>query len=175
MGRAIERSELQLTINAVAREGSSAAAGRVLGIPESTVKHRLSQAKARGLVAEGSAGDPKVRIAQLEKDLKAATREQADTAVLKQLIGTAAMKLDTLELPAWTVKPSKDANAPGVPTLQLSDFHWGERVFPKQVNNVNDYSVSIARERLRYCIETAVHLCRILDRDMRYQIGRAHV
>jgi hypothetical protein len=36
------------------------------------------------------------------------------------------------------------------------------------VNNVNEYTVAIARERLRYCIETAVHLCRILDRDMRY-------
>lgn len=107
------------------------------------------------------------RIARLEKDLKAATREQADTKALKGLIGTNVLALDKLELPNWTVKACK-ADSPGVPTLQLSDMHWGEKVYPKQVNGVNHYDVATARERLRYCVETAIHLCRILDRDMRY-------
>ena len=168
--QAVPVRDLQIALDAIAREGTLVDASRALGIPESTLKHRQKLALAAGLKADPKAKpiDQRQRIAQLEKDLKAATRERADTAALKALIGTATMKLDTLELPAWAVKPSKDAHAPGVPTLQLSDFHWGERVFPKQVNNVNGYTVSIARERLKYCVETAIHLCRILDRDMRY-------
>jgi hypothetical protein len=160
--------DLQAAVDATAREGSAAAASRALGLAESTLKARLKDAARRGVTAKDKSPDLHKRIAQLEKDLKAASREQADTAAIKQLIGTAALGLDKLESPAWVVKPSKAANSPGVPTLLLSDFHWGERVFPKQVNNVNEYTVAIARDRLRYCIETAVHLCRILDRDMRY-------
>jgi len=165
--RTVPDAELQRTIDAVAREGGYAAAARALGIPENTTKNRAQQAKRRGLTAKDKSPDLHKRIAQLEKDLKAATREQADTAALKAIIGTAAMGLDKLNAPDWTIKP-RSLSCPGVPTLQLSDFHWGERVFPKQVNNVNQFSVAIARERLRSCVETAIHLCRILDRDMRY-------
>jgi hypothetical protein len=107
------------------------------------------------------------KIAALERELKQASREQADTQAIKECIGTAALGLDKLDLPAWVLKEGK-VSSPGVPTLQLSDFHWGERVFPKQVNNVNEFTVAIARDRLKYCVETAIHLCRILDRDMRY-------
>ncbi len=165
---AITDAELQRILDAVTVDGSAAATSRALGVPVTTIKGRVMQARRRGLKPKAVSQDLHRRIGQLEKDLKAATREQADTQALKQLIGTAAMKLDVLELPEWTIKPAKIAEAPGVPTLQLSDFHWGERVFPKQVNNVNEFTVAIARERLRYCVETAFHLCRILDREMRY-------
>lgn len=167
MAAKASEQELQAALDLTTREGSAAAAARVAGVAPSTMKQRVAEAKARGLTAKSAAPDLHKRIAQLEKDLKAATREQADTAALKRLIGTAALKLDELNAPAWTVKP-RGLSCPGVPTLQLSDFHWGERVFPKQVNNVNEYTVSIARDRLRYCVETAIHLCRILDRGMRY-------
>jgi hypothetical protein len=163
----VHDSELQAAVDALALTGNQAEAARKLGIPRASLQSRLATADRRGIKSNAKAADPRKRIEQLEKDLKAATKEQADTAALKALIGTASMKLDTLELPAWAVKASK-AGSPGVPTLQLSDFHWGERVFPKQVNNVNDFNVAIARQRLRYCVETAIHLCRILDRDMRY-------
>ena len=165
--RPVPEAELQTAVDAVAREGSIAAASRVLGMPEATLKHRLKAASLAGFKAKDRSPDLHKRIAQLEKDLKAASREQADTKAIKELIGTATMKLDQLELPEWAIKP-RAIKCPGVPTLQLSDFHWGERVFPKQVNHVNEYTVAIARERLRYCIETAINLCRILDRDMRY-------
>jgi len=99
--------------------------------------------------------------------LKAATKEQAGIQELKALIGTASLEADKLSPPDWVIKPGS-IKSPGVPTLELSDFHWGERVFAKQVNNVNSYTVAIARERLKFCVETAINLCRILDRDMRY-------
>ena len=167
MGIIMAAKELQDAIDAAAREGSSASAARVLCLPVNTFKARLAEAKRRGFKAKAVAPDLHKRISQLERDLKEATREQADTQALKALIGTAALKLDTLNAPAWLFK-QEAPEAPGVPTLQLSDFHWGERVFPKQVNNVNSFDIATARERLKYCIETAIHLCRILDRDMRY-------
>lgn len=159
--------ELQAAVDAERKYGGQSAAARALGISRETYIARLRTAAQRGIKAGAADSDPRRRIAQLEKDLKAATREQADTAALKHLIGSAALKLDTLNAPPWVIKPGS-IKSPGVPTLQLSDFHWGERVFPKQVNNVNEYTVSIARERLKFCVETAVQLCRILDRDMRY-------
>jgi transposase-like protein len=163
-------SQLQQAVDAVALHGSIVAAAKAMGLAATTLSGRLQTARRRGFVAQtkpSAALDPQRRIAQLEKDLRLATQEQADASALKQIIGTAALSLDKLEAPAWVLRPT-DADSPGVPTLQLSDFHWGERVFPKQVNNVNEFSLGVARERLRYCVETAVHLCRILDRGMRY-------
>ena len=161
-------AELQVTLDTIEREGGVTAAAHVLGLPETTVWNRASAAYRQGLKPKKSVStNLHKRIAQLEKDLKAASREQADTAAIKALIGTSALKLDALDVPDWAVK-AKSPDSPGVPTLQLSDFHWGERVFPKQVNNVNEFTVAIARDRLKYCVETAIHLCRILDRDMRY-------
>jgi hypothetical protein len=159
--------QLQAAVDLVAKCERKMEAAAKLGIPPQTLSNWLKIAQRLNLKAKAVTADPMRRIAQLEKDLKAATRERADTAALKALIGTAAQKLDKLDIPEWAIK-ARDPASPGVPTLQLSDFHWGERVFPKQVNNVNEFTVAIARERLRYCVETAVHLCRILDRDMRY-------
>jgi hypothetical protein len=165
----VSPNDLQRVVDFAAQHRTVTDAAVAYGIPRETFNARLREARRLGFKPnkEAVSKDTQTRIAQLEKDLKAATREQADTAALKQLIGTAALKLDTLDAPAWLLKAAR-VDSPGVPTLQLSDFHWGERVFPKQVNNVNEFTVAIARERLRYCVETAIHLCRILDRDMRY-------
>lgn len=161
---------LQTAVDAMRRYGTQVVAARHLGVPRATLQSRLNEAVTRGIKAdldiEAESG-LRTRVARLEKDLKAATKEQADTVALKQIIGTAAMKLDTFKAPAWMIKPAS-VLSPGVPTLQLSDFHWGERVYSKQVNNVNSYDVNTARERLKYCVETAIHLCRILDGKMRY-------
>jgi hypothetical protein len=162
-----DKSTLQRAVDAMALHRTRAAAAKALGMPVSTLFNYCEAGKRAGLKPTNVQPDLHLRIAQLEKDLKAATKEQADTKAIKEVIGTAALDLDKLNAPAWVVK-ADDPLSPGVPTLQLSDFHWGERVFPKQVNNVNDFTVAIARDRLKYCIETAIHLCRILDRDMRY-------
>lgn len=111
--------------------------------------------------------DPAVRIKQLEKELKKATEQSADAAALKEVIGTIGAHLDELIMPAWTsqiVKPS----SPGVPTLFLSDLHWGEVVFPRQIGGVNKFNMAIANARMKYTVETAIHLLRILDRKLDY-------
>jgi len=107
-------------------------------------------------------------IKQLKKELRAAQAESADAAAIKSYIGSAVIDAARLSLPQWVREPIRKASAPGVPLLFLSDLHWGERVFPGQINGVNRYNLDIARTRLHYTVETAIKLLRILDRDMRY-------
>lgn len=80
--------------------------------------------------------DPKTIIARLEAELKRATQESADADAIKALIGTAVQKLDAYTPPEWIESPL-DPSSPGVPTLFLSDLHWGEVVRASQIGGVN--------------------------------------
>lgn len=115
-----------------------------------------------------AAHDPQTIIARLESELKRASQESADAAAIRAIVGTAAASLETYSPPAWTVNEPRTAASPGVPTLFLSDLHWGEVVRASQVNGVNQYSLIHARQRLRVTIDTAIDLCRIIDGKMRY-------
>lgn len=114
------------------------------------------------------AHDPQTIIARLEAELRKANEQSADAVALKTAIGIAAGQVDQLKPPAWlTDAPLKPAS-PGVPTLFLSDLHWGEVVHPSQINGVNKFSLSIARERLRHTVQTAIQLLRIISSDLKY-------
>lgn len=112
--------------------------------------------------------DPEAVIARLERDLKAAQKQSANAAMIKEAIGVLDSNLSTLRPPRWTLPGSEKPSSPGVPTLFLSDLHWGEVVHPSQINHVNRYNLAIAHERLRYTVETAIKLCRILNAKMDY-------
>lgn len=115
-----------------------------------------------------AAHDPKTIIARLEGELKKAQAESADSAAIKQIIGVMDANLGQLAPPAWLSAPIAKPSSPGVPTLFLSDLHWGESVRSSQIGGVNSYSMSIARDRMAYTVETAIHLLRILDSGMDY-------
>lgn len=147
---------------AVAKYGTQAAAAKALGIPRTTLLHRLN-------MHETSTGEALTRRLRLmSTELKAAQRESADSAAIKQVIGALGEKVSELNPPRWIGSPLAKASSPGVPTLFLSDFHWGEVVHPSQINGVNRFNMTIARERLRYTVETAIQLCKIVDRGMDY-------
>lgn len=112
--------------------------------------------------------DPQTIISRLQSELKKAQQQSADAAAIKDVIGTYSAKLDELDPPAWVLAPAEKPSSLGAPTLFLSDFHWGEVVHPSQINKVNSFNLTIARERLRYTIETAIKLLRILDGDLSY-------
>lgn len=61
--------------------------------------------------------------------------------------------------PSWVLKSYAGDGLTGVPTLFLSDLHWGEVVDPKQIGGVNEYNLEIANERLKYTTEMAIDLC----------------
>lgn len=67
----------------------------------------------------------------------------------------------TQDAPAWTTKAPKGGKLiHGIPTLMLSDLHFGEVVFANQVNGVNSYSTETAKKRLTRVVHGAVKLLR---------------
>jgi hypothetical protein len=88
-----------------------------------------------------------------------------DDYVKAKILGLAS---SPVEPPKW-LNPSKVARSGlMVPTLMLSDLHWGETVYPTQVNGVNEYSIAIAQRRLRTAIERTVDLCKLHMVDPHY-------
>jgi hypothetical protein len=73
-----------------------------------------------------------------------------------------------VEPPKWLNPAKVTRSGLMVPTLMLSDLHWGETVYPTQVNGVNEYSIAIAQKRLRTAIERTVDLCKLHMVDPHY-------
>lgn len=157
-------------------DGNQRAAAEALGVSRGTIVDAVGKMRRKGVKVPipktGPAAERDVRTVQtikrLEKELKEARAVSADAAALKSILGTTRAKLDATPAPEWMVKPIKKASAPGVPTLFLSDLHWGEVVFPTQLGGVNQYNLEIAHKRMDYTIETAIHLLKILDSGMNY-------
>lgn len=141
--------------------GNISAAARLLNMPRQTLKNRLDAA-ARD--ANAPAPAPEVddrielrdKIRTLKAELASVNRETLDAKYVKEkIIGL----VDTpTNPPKWLVAPLKNKHAPGVPTLFASDWHHGERVFPKQVNGVNEYNMEIAHRRAKRLISGAIDL-----------------
>lgn len=112
--------------------------------------------------------DPATVIARLEGELRKANAESADSAAIKHLIGVLDMQLNQLDPPSWLAPKEGTAGAPGVPTLFLSDLHWGEVVHASQIGGVNSYNLAIARQRMANTMQTAISLLRILSPEMNY-------
>lgn len=169
MGQAASTADLQAAVDAFNQHETKAAAAKSLSISPTTLKDRLRLAKAAGLKATGRMAVSQAEtIKRLERELKEAHKESADAAAIKQIIGSLAQKSGETATPKWLEDKRDLHSAPGVPTLLLSDFHWGEKVYPNQIGGVNEYNTEIAHERLRNCINGAIHLLRILEPKMRY-------
>lgn len=112
--------------------------------------------------------DPKTVISNLTEEVKKAKASELTNDAVREFLGVAKLETQSLAIPAWVTKPKLTSDAPGVPTIELSDFHWGERVFRAQVGGVNEFNLAIADQRLKNVINTVPHLLRILDPEMRY-------
>lgn len=112
--------------------------------------------------------DPATVIANLSSELKTAKEAELTAAAVRDFLGTAKLETEKLDVPKWVYEPKASSEAPGVPNLLLSDFHWGERVFKSQVNGVNEFNLDIATQRLKNVVSTTGHLLKILDPKMRY-------
>lgn len=66
------------------------------------------------------------------------------------------MEGSRLEPPEWLTPKLKAGKRVAIPTLLLTDIHWGERVFPEQVGDVNAFDVAIAQRRTKRVFERAV-------------------
>ena len=170
--RSLPDHVIQETVDAVATYGSQVQAAKKMGISRSTLRHRLYEAKTKGIVSKktdiNSNSSLKNQIQRLETELRSSARESADAEVIKKIIGTMKSKVENFTPPKWLLNPIKKESSPGTPTLFLSDLHWGETVYPSQINGVNKYNVQISHDRMHRCIDTAIHLLKIVSPSMDY-------
>jgi len=165
--RKITPAEMQQAIDAIAAYGA-VGAERQLGVPHQTLAHRARAAKLAGLTPNTAHLDPaalskqeivglKDRVRDLETLLKDERRERlAEDRILEEILG---LSKAPIEPPAWAIRPPKKSSATGIPSLMLSDLHWGEVVLPSQIHNKNSYNVSIAKQRLRRVVEKTIDIC----------------
>lgn len=55
-------------------------------------------------------------------------------------------------------KPRKVRANAGVPTLMLSDWHWGEVVKAESIEGLNEYNIPVAKDRARRVFETTMEV-----------------
>lgn len=171
-GLKLSEKVCQETLDAVAKYGNEVQAAKALGVSRATLHSRVGVAQAYGFTAKveriDSPAQLKDQIKRLTAELKHASQQSSDLETIKGIIGGIADKVETLSPVDWLLSSSHKESAPGVPTLFLSDLHWGEVVSASQINGVNRYNLSIAKERLRTAIESAVYLLKILSPKMDY-------
>jgi len=166
---------MQEAIDAYTRAaGDVGAAARSLGVRDSTFRHRLKRAQEADLKPSAGVFDRKnpahmeQMVRQLEKQLADKDRDALTEESIRRAILQMKQRVDMLDPPPWLLQASAVSKSPGVPTLFLSDLHWGEKVEPSQINGVNRYSVKIAHKRMEALAEGAVRLLGILSPAMDY-------
>lgn len=97
------------------------------------------------------------RCADLEKQVETLRRETlTDDRALREIRRVASAPEGS---PDWVLRARKTgASSPGVPTLFVSDEHWGEVVDPTQIGGVNHYDLDEARARLKALAENSLDL-----------------
>ena len=164
---------MQQTVNAWAEaDGNQTRAAAALGLKRETFLCRLRAARAAGIQpGRGSPDDAQVlrtEVKRLKADL-ARAREAAltENTIREHIVGLRTDVTGT-KAPAWTINTDGHHKGPGVPSLFVSDLHWGEVVDPKQVNGVNKYNLETAHRRLHTLAESSVRLLNILSPSMDY-------
>lgn len=164
----IENKNLEAINALVVAKGNKAEAAKTLGIPRTTLIGRLEAAEREGIVPTVNAPDTDAALIEQKilydmqiSDLKKQVKELALDNITAEQIRKTVFKLHnrTAKPPKWLRKSSPAHGAPGVPTLFLSDLHWGEVVNPDEVNGLNKYDRSIAKARLKSTIESTIDLC----------------
>jgi len=98
----------------------------------------------------------KDQVRDLKAQIESVRRETMDAEYIKEKIIGVRDSLD--DIPAWVLRPMAKKHAGNVPTLFASDWHAGEKVFPGQINGVNEYDLAIMERRARRMVEVATAL-----------------
>lgn len=97
-------------------------------------------------------------------------REAELLAVRKRLGMFEAMDSTTIAPPAWLTPPRRKREAhKAIPSMLLTDIHWGERVRPEEIGGVNAYNREIAEARIHRATTGAVKICRDYLSGLEYE------
>ena len=102
-------------------------------------------------------------IARDNRVLRQTLRDKDEQLIaLRQRLGLhEALDAATIAPPKWlTPKARKGAKHCAIPSLLLTDIHWGEKIEPAEIGGINCYDTTIAERRIQRAAEGAVRLCR---------------
>lgn len=165
---------LQETIDAFTIHGTQMMAAASLGVPRTTFDARLNEARRRKVLPSSHLEDLnnpvhlRAKLRRVEGELKTANETVLDHTMIKAKIIGLTQNVAEVEPPKWLFKTKSTHDSPGVPTLFLSDLHWGEVIDPKQIGGVNTYNMAIARARLKEVGRSAIRLLTILSPKLDY-------
>lgn len=130
--------------------------------PENVVQFNTEATPAEAAMYSAKPNEVDVlkdRVRTLEATLKGVKKETlTDHYIREKIIGILA---ESPEPPKWVVE-TKSTQTKAVPTLFISDLHWGEVVDSSQIGGVNEYNISIAHERLQALVNTSTQLLDII-------------
>jgi hypothetical protein len=149
------KEQIAETIRQVTAEGGNVSeAARKCGIPRATMQSRYREAIT--LLPVEAPIDLVHRVSDLQAKLKAASQVQlSEDLIRNKIIGIAKAPLD---VPKWSLGPPSRGRTIGIPMTIWSDWHFGEVVFPSQVNGVNEFDLAIAHQRVRVLIDRTIDL-----------------
>ncbi len=133
---------------------------KVLGVLLTQLKHVVEKAQS-----ENSARVVlNQKVKRLERELRLLSEQKSSDEELAHLIrevrtavgGKAASIVKPVKF--TRTRPTKGQALAGIPTLMLSDWHWGETVDPAQINYMNEYNLDVARSRASRVFSTALEL-----------------
>ena len=176
--KTLSKRDAKAALAAVAKHGTVVAAALALGLSRGALEGRLRSARKQGLekpvvsaaarraaraktvevLAPSELDRLRDEVYELRAQLKASKGDGIDADWVKRKILGISEAADHAPHPTWLVGPARGKSLPGVPTAFWSDWHWGEVVFPDQVNGVNTFDLKVAQQRARRLVERTIQL-----------------
>jgi hypothetical protein len=138
-----------------AHNGNQSHAAASLKLNRSTFMNRLHAAG----VTRPEPVPRDVEMESLRKQLREAQAGQSMERWAQSIVMGMDEKAKVLRPATWTAHEAGTSPA-GIPTLMLSDLHWGEVVLPEEVGHVNSYNMAIAQRRLHTVVNKTKSLLR---------------
>lgn len=122
--------------------------------PKSLDQYADEQAQARF--------EENAEIARTARVLRASLREREEelAAVRRRLDVYESVDTAVVAPPRWLTPKRGKGTHQAIPCMLLTDIHYGERVAPDEIGDVNAYNTTIAAQRIQRAAEGAVKLCR---------------
>lgn len=166
---AISDDVLREAVEAMAcYNGNTTMAAAALCIPRGTLQGRIRAAAIKRIVAgvKPAASAPTgstprdIEMEALRRQLRDAQAGDTLQRWAKSIVmGVDEKARDAAPAP-WLGEHISTPSAAGIPTLFLSDLHWGEVVRADEIGGINFYDMPEARRRLRVTVEKACVLLR---------------
>lgn len=135
------------------------AVARELNLDPNATNQRMKRMFRDGRLTDetGKTNSPLAELRAAKEKIKhLEQRLLTDEFVKAQIIKTVNSEY---RIPEWTVTPPKKlSDLAGVPTLFLSDWHWGEVVRPSEIGGVNEFNMKVAKKRAETVLNVATEL-----------------